>query len=169
MVCVCHETVEWTHHMAAGLVLFGGKGRNPFPPLFPSHVLFIYLLLPLVVKFGCQVNVKKNLLSLLRSFIIFFYAREVISHRLKKIVEKTSIIILSVTLSFWFFSVSFALKIFPLCWLNKLVDFKLGCEKNNDDKDKNEIDSGDAYKVDIDNGITRIKACVMIRDGKKKK
>ena len=37
------------------------------------------------------------------------------------------------------------------------VDFKLGCEKDDDDKDKNKIDEGDAYKVDIDKEITRIK------------
>ena len=44
--------------------------------------------------------------------------------------------------------------------MRKWVDFKLGCEKDNDDKDKNKIDKGDAYKVNIDNGITRIKICM---------
>ena len=62
---------------------------------------------------------------------------------------------------FWFFSVSFASKTFPLCQLRKQGDFKLGCEKDDDDKDKNKIDKDDAYEVDIDDGITRIKICLM--------
>ena len=44
-----------------------------------------------------------------------------------------------------------------MCWLRKWVDFKLRCEKDDDDKDKNKID-----KVDIVNGI---KMC----DGKRGK
>ena len=48
------------------------------------------------------------------------------------------------------------------------VGFKLGCEKDNDDKDKKKVNKGDAYKMDIDNGITKIKIWAMIRDGKKK-
>ena len=67
---------------------------------------------------------------------------------------------------FWFFSVSFASKTFPLCWLRKRIDFKLGCQKDDNDKD-NKIDKGDAYKVDIDNEITWINTFVMVRDGKR--
>ena len=51
----------------------------------------------------------------------------------------------------------------------KRVDFKLGCEKDNDDKEKNKIDKGGDYKVNIDNGITRVKIYVLLQNGKKKK
>ena len=53
--------------------------------------------------------------------------------------------------------------------LRKQFDFKLGREKDHGDKDKNEIVKADSSIGDIDNEITRLKMCVMIRDGKKKK
>ena len=162
---MCHQNVEWTPPK----VLLGGREETPFslclPLMFYQFIYFCLLSSSLVASLTL-----KKLLSLLRSFIILFYAKEVISHCLKKLVERTSIIILfCYTFLLIFFSVSFTLKTFPLCWLRKLVDFKLGCEKKNDDKDKNKIDRGDAYKVDIDNGIRKIKVCVMIPDGKRKK
>ena len=62
--------------MVASLVLLGGKGRIYFP--IPYHIYFV---------FRNQKVFKEcffSSLSLLRSFIILFYASEVISHQLKK-------------------------------------------------------------------------------------
>ena len=83
--------------------------------------------------------------------------------------ERTLIIILFCD-TFLIFLCLFCFENLSLCvdWGNRLI-LNSDVKKNNDDKVENKIDRGDAYKMDIDNGITRIKVCVVIWDWKKKR
>ena len=61
--------------MSVALVLFGAKGRIHFS--LPSHIYFAFSNKRFLKNFFSS-------LSLPRSFIILFYAREVINHQSKK-------------------------------------------------------------------------------------
>ena len=153
-VCRCRQTAEWTppHGYQLGFVRREGKNLvySPFPhfflPLLINKLLKIFFFLVVPSE----------------KFYNTFLCERSDKSLIKKILKRTSM----APFFLLFFAVSFASKIFPLCWLRKARN---GMMLNWDVKKMTmiKIRIGDAYKVDIDNGITKIKICVMVRNKKK--